>query len=145
MALHLNNMSSLMWYGDGRLHQVHLDDSRTVVIADNLDIKADEHGLLEYRVFVIDGQIRFISRAVDDKNMPLGVGNDLPIPADIRAQVSEKVPAILSNPEFPTTFCVDFFEYTDATGKSQFDICEFNPLESSGLFVSGSLMRNVID
>ena len=106
------------------------DNSTPVLVTDALSIIKDNYGKREWRVFVVKNKIWCISRASDDL-------------VDIESYVVENIKIMVNqiskNPFFPSSYCVDFFEYED-NGKIIFDISEFNPIESSGVYRNNDLV-----
>lgn len=106
------------------------DNSTPVLVTDALSIIKDDYGKREWRVFVVKNKIWCISRASDDL-------------VDIEPYVIEKIQKKINNLSeisiFPSSYCVDFFEY-DNHGEVIFDICEFNSIESSGVYRNNDLV-----
>lgn len=106
------------------------DNSTPVLITDALAIITDEYGKREWRVFVVKNKIWCISRSSDDL-------------IDIEPYIIEKAQSTINelskNSTFPSSYCVDFFEY-EHNGKNIFNICEFNPIESSGAYRNNDLV-----
>lgn len=106
------------------------DDSTPVLVTDILSIVKDDYGKREWRVFVVKNKIWCISRASDDL-------------VDIEPYVVEKIQRKISElseiAQFPSSYCIDFFEY-DIKGEIIFDICEFNSIESSGVYRNNDLV-----
>lgn len=101
----------------------HKDDD--FIVSDVLDIKTDASGELEYRAFIIDGQIMNISRRHDY----LICQN----PEEIVAKAKEVV-RDLSNTEFPKSYVLDLFVTNDGI-----DVLECNPIEGSGYYLYNSI------
>ncbi len=106
------------------------DNSTPVLVTDALSIIKDNYGKREWRVFVVKNKIWCISRASDDL---------VDIESYVVENIKRKVNQISKNPFFPSSYCVDFFEYED-NGKIIFDISEFNPIESSGVYRNNDLV-----
>lgn len=106
------------------------DNSTPVLVTEKLSIICDDDGKREWRAFVVKNKIWCISRASDDL-------------VDIEPYVIEKakkrIKEISENSVFPSSYCIDFFEY-DCKGETIFDICEFNSLESSGVYRNNDLV-----
>lgn len=106
------------------------DNPTPVLVTDALSIIKDDFGKREWRVFVVKNKIWCISRSSDDL-------------VDIEPYVIEKVKRKISQlseiANFPSSYCVDFFEY-DNNGETVFDICEFNSIESSGVYRNNDLV-----
>ena len=106
------------------------DNSTPVLVTDALSIIKDNYGKREWRVFVVKNKIWCISRASDDL---------VDIESYVVENIKRKVNQISKNPFFPSSYCVDFFEYEN-NGKIIFDISEFNPIESSGVYRNNDLV-----
>lgn len=106
------------------------DNSTPVLVTDALSIITDEHGKREWRVFVVQNKIWCISRASDTL---------VAIEPYIVKKIQHKINELSKNSKFPSSYCVDFFEY-EHNGKAVFNICEFNPIESSGVYQSNELI-----
>lgn len=106
------------------------DNSTPILITDTLSIIKDEYGNREWRVFVVKNKIWCISRVSDDL---------VEIEPYVIEKVQTKIKELSKNKDFPSSYCVDFFEYSDK-GEIVFDICEFNPIESSGVFRNNDLV-----
>lgn len=106
------------------------DNSTPVLVTDALSIIKDDYGKREWRVFVVKNKIWCISRASDDL-------------VDIEPYVFEKIKIKIEQLSkisiFPSSYCVDFFEYEN-NGEVIFDICEFNSIESSGVYRNNDLV-----
>ena len=106
------------------------DNSTPVLVTNALSIINDNYGKREWRVFVVKGKIWCISRVSDDL---------VDIEPYVIEKVQRKINQISKIPIFPSSYCVDFFEYDD-NGKVVFDICEFNSIESSGVYRNNDLV-----
>lgn len=106
------------------------NNSTPVLVTDALYIIKDDYGKREWRVFVVRGKIWCISRVSDDL---------IDIEPYVIEKIQRKIEQILEVSIFPTSYCVDFFEY-DKNGEIIFDICEFNPIESSGVYRNNDLV-----
>ncbi len=106
------------------------DNSAPVLVTDALSIIKDDYGKREWRVFVVKGKIWCISRASDDL---------VDIEPYVIEKIKRKVEQLSKIAIFPSSYCVDFFEY-DNNGEVVFDICEFNPIESSGVYRNNDLI-----
>lgn len=106
------------------------DNSTPVLVTEALSIIKDDYGKREWRVFVVKNQIWCISRASDDL---------VDIEPYIIEKIKQKIDELSEISIFPSSYCVDFFEY-DNNGKVAFDICEFNPIESSGVYRNNDLV-----
>lgn len=111
-------------------NKIIADNSTPVLVTDALSVIRDDYGRREWRVFVVKGKIWCISRSSDDL-------------VDIEPYVIEKIQRKMEQLSeisiFPSSYCVDFFEY-DNNGEVVFDICEFNPIESSGAYRNNDLV-----
>ncbi len=106
------------------------NNSTPVLVTDALSIIKDDYGKREWRVFVVRDKIWCISRVSDDL---------IDIEPYVIEKIQRKIEQILEVSIFPSSYCVDFFEY-DKNGEIIFDICEFNPIESSGVYRNNDLV-----
>lgn len=106
------------------------NNSTPVLVTDALSIIEDDYGKREWRVFVVKGKIWCISRASDDL---------VDIEPYVIEKIQRKIEQLLEISIFPSSYCVDFFEY-DNNGEVVFDICEFNPIECSGVYRNNDLV-----
>lgn len=106
------------------------DDSTPVLVTDALSIIKDDYGKREWRVFVVIGKIWCISRASDDL---------VDIEQYVIEKIQRKIEQLSKISIFPSSYCIDFFEY-NSNGKVIFDICEFNSIESSGVYRNNNLV-----
>lgn len=106
------------------------DNSTPVLVTNALSIIKDDYGKREWRVFVVKGKIWCVSRESDDL---------IDIEPYVIQKIQKKIEEISKTSIFPSSYCVDFFEYDD-NGEVVFDICEFNPIESSGVYRNNDLV-----
>lgn len=106
------------------------DNSTPVLVTNALSIVKDNYGKREWRVFVVKGKIWCISRASDDL---------VDIEPYVIEKIQRKIEQLSEISSFPSSYCVDFFEY-DNEGEVVFDICEFNSIESSGVYRNNDLV-----
>lgn len=106
------------------------DDSTPVLVTDALSIIKDDYGKREWRVFVVKGKIWCISRASGDL---------VDIEQYVIEKIQRKIEQLSKISIFPSSYCIDFFEY-NSNGKVIFDICEFNSIESSGVYRNNNLV-----
>ena len=106
------------------------DNSTPVLVTDALSILKDEYGKREWRVFVVKNKIWCISRSSDDL---------VDVEPYVVEKIQRKIIELSEVANFPSSYCVDFFEY-DNNGKVIFDICEFNSIESSGVYRNNDLV-----
>jgi len=106
------------------------DNSTPVLVTDALSIIKDDYGKREWRVFVVKNKIWCISRASDDL---------VDIEPYIIEKIQRRIEQLSEISNFPSSYCVDFFEY-DNNGEVIFDICEFNSIESSGVYRNNDLV-----
>ncbi|MCI8384237.1 MAG: hypothetical protein HFJ33_05180 [Clostridia bacterium] len=106
------------------------DNLTPVLVTDALSIIKDDYGKREWRVFVVKGKIWCISRTSDDL---------VDIEPYIIEKIQRKIEQLSEKSIFPSSYCVDFFEY-DNNGEVVFDICEFNPIECSGVYRNNNLV-----
>lgn len=118
------SLFSFVGYGLFGGNMLISDNSTPVLVTNALSIIKDDYGKREWRVFVVKNRIWCISRSSDDL-------------VDVEPYIIEKIQKKVENLSkisiFPSTYCVDFFEY-DSNGETIFDICEFNSIESSGVY-----------
>lgn len=106
------------------------DNSTPVLVTNALSIIKDDYGKREWRVFVVKGKIWCVSRESDDL---------IDIEPYVIQKIQKKIEEISKTSIFPSSYCVDFFEYDD-NGEVVFDICEFNSIESSGVYRNNDLV-----
>ena len=106
------------------------DNSTPVLVTDALSIIKDDYGKREWLVFVVKNKIWCISRASDDL---------VYIEPYVIEKIQRKIEQLSEISNFPSSYCVDFFEY-DNNGEVIFDICEFNSIESSGVYRNNDLV-----
>lgn len=112
----------------------HLDDD--FIISDAVNIDKDKHGPLEYRAFVIKNEIFNISRI--SENLLCS------IPKEVIDKLREVV-NILKETDFPKSYVIDLFIYTDNRGKKSIDILECNPIIASGTYLYNSIFEKTLD
>ena len=105
-------------------------NSTSVLITETLSVVEDAFGKREWRVFVVKNKIWCISRSSDDL---------VDIEPYVIEKIKRKIEEISKISKFPSSYCVDFFEY-EKDGKVIFDICEFNSIESSGVYRNNDLV-----
>jgi hypothetical protein len=107
---------------DHRFNWLTMDEP--VLIEPFLTLKKDNRYAnvpVEYRSFVIDGNfVTSRSWVPNTGQIPQGV-------KDITAQIVDAMPDGMQK-----SFVVDVLEYIDDQGESHFDLCEINPITSSG-------------
>ena len=106
------------------------DNSTPVLVTDALSIIKDDFGKREWRVFVVKNKLWCISRSSNDL---------IDIEPYVIENVERKIAQLSEIANFPSSYCVDFFEY-DNNGETVFDICEFNSIESSGVYRNNDLV-----
>lgn len=106
------------------------DNSTSVLVTEALSVVEDAFGKREWRVFVVKNKIWCISRSSDDL---------VDIEPYVIEKIKRKIEEISKISKFPSSYCVDFFEY-EKDGKVIFDICEFNSIESSGVYRNNDLV-----
>ncbi len=119
------------------LHQalmVHLNDD--FIISDVVDIVRDKYGPLEYRGFVVDGELFNVSRISDF--LMCGV------PKDCIKRMKEVIEEAKKT-GFQKTFVVDLFYYKDSSGNISLDVLECNPLIASGTYLYNSVFSKSCD
>ena len=108
--------------------EAHQDDD--FIISDVVEIMSDDFGPLEYRGFVIDGELFNVSR-VHDYLMER-------VPEEYINKMKNVIESVKDS-EFPKTFVVDVFSYVDDKGNSCVDVLECNPLVASGTYLYNSV------
>ena len=108
--------------------EAHQDDD--FIISDVVEIMRDGFGPLEYRGFVIDGELFNVSR-VHDYLMER-------VPEEYINKMKNVIESVKDS-EFPKTFVVDVFSYVDDKGNSCVDVLECNPLVASGTYLYNSV------
>lgn len=108
----------------------HLDED--FIISQVVSIDSDKYGLLEYRAFVIQGEVFNVSR----------IGNDLPndIPNDVISKLKEIVNYLKEN-SFSNSYVIDLFIYIDKKGNRIVDVLECNPIIASGTYLYNSIFN----
>lgn len=98
------------------------------VISEKVNRKKDNIGNLEYRVFVIEGRIKSISRITDT------------VFHKIDKEVYEKILEIIKSlKDFSSSYVIDVFEYLKKE-ETVFDVVEFNSLPASGTYLYNSII-----
>ena len=106
---------------DHRFNWLSYDEA--VLIEPFLTLKKDKKYVnlpIEYRSFVVDGKFVTSRSWVPEHKVPQSV-------VDITAQIVDAMPDGMQK-----SFVVDVLEYLDEYGNSHFDLCEINPITSSG-------------
>ena len=112
----------------------HRDDE--FIISDVVDIARDKCGSLEYRAFVVEGEIYNVSRMHDR------LLNTIPDKVMIKLHdVVEKMSGI----EFPRSYVVDLFAYNSIGDEQEIDVLEFNPILASGTFLYNTVFTKIDD
>lgn len=106
------------------------------IISDEVFIEHDKNGPLEYRAFIINGNIYNISR----------ISNTLlcTIPKEIIYKLQEIV-SKLKETDFPKSYVIDLFIYKNKFGEKVVDILECNPIIASGIYLYNSVIEKVED
>ena len=117
-----------------RALELHKDED--FIISDEVSIVENENGPFEWRCFVVNGKILNISRTNDCllEQVPDYV-------IDKALDVMNK----LSETDFPSSFVLDLFMYTDLDNNQVFDVLECNPIESSGTYLYNSVFIDDYD
>lgn len=108
----------------------HLDEE--FIISDVVSIEQDQHGLLEYRAFVVNNQIMNISRVSSY------------LLSTVPGEIVEKLNNVISNlkeTDFPKSYVIDCFIYKNELGIKEIDILECNPIVTSGLYLYNSVFE----
>lgn len=110
----------------------HLDDD--FIISRKVNIKEDEYGKKEYRCFIVNNEIYNISRFTTSVLHPIDI------------KVLEKAQEIVEKQKevFPGYYVLDLFEY-QLDGEDYMDVVEFNPINSSGLYLYNSCLNKSND
>lgn len=96
------------------------------IISEVVDRKKDELGIIEYRVFVVGGRIKSISRYTLSKLHR------------IDKKVFDRIFEIVNSIEnFPKDYVVDIFEY-EKDGETELDVVEFNNVTTAGTYLYNS-------
>lgn len=100
----------------------HLEDE--FLLSNKVSIDSDEFGSIEYRGFVLNNRIMNVSRILDSTYhyIPQEV-------IDYFYQVIDSLPN-----DFPYSYVLDVFSHDH-----QYDILEFNPIETSGKYLYNSI------
>ena len=112
----------------------HINDE--FIISDEVFIEQDKNGPLEYRAFIINGNIYNISR----------ISNTLL--CTIPKEVIKKTQEIISNlkeTDFPKSYVIDLFIYKNRFGKKEVDVLECNPIIASGIYLYNSVIEKIKD
>lgn len=107
----------------------HYSKDTEILVYEALSINKDEYGKREWRAFVVNNELWCLSRFAD---------NVVPIEDYIYPKVKEKIKSFTG--KMPSSYVVDFFEYTDKDNSTVFDIIEFNPIIASGVFQNNDLV-----
>lgn len=107
---------------------ISLHQDEDFIISEKIDILEDQHGIIEYRSFVMNGELCNISRLTTE------VFHQIP-EEDIKKM--NKIIARI-NSSMPSFYVVDFFVYIE-DGARKIDVCELNPISSSGLYLYNSI------
>jgi len=129
LSLSENALKSKILF-DSHFHSANMRISKEtpIIVCQKLDIVKDEFGKREWRAFVVDNELLCLSRASDDV---------VPIEEDVYIKVQKRINEFKGM--IPSSYVVDFFEYTDDT-ETVFDVCEFNPIISSGVYQNNDLV-----
>ncbi|MBQ2873297.1 MAG: hypothetical protein IJE89_04800 [Bacilli bacterium] len=98
----------------------HLDED--FIISSFVNIEKDQDGLLEYRAFIINGEIHNISRNSDS------------LLSDIPNEVITELENIVKNlkkTDFPNSYVLDLIVYSDLFWNKTIDVLECNPIIAS--------------
>ena len=117
---------------EGNFYQAikaHKDDD--FIISDVVDIVHDDSGPLEYRGFVIDGELFTVSRVHDY------------LMGKVDAGIIKKMQEVIdeaSSSDFPKSFVVDVFVCKE-DGETYVDVLECNPIVASGTYLYNSVFE----
>ena len=106
------------------------------IISDVVEIAEDSKGLLEYRAFIVNGNIYNISRVHDYLLEP--------IPEIIMTKL-QGVINNLSQTDFPKSYVVDLYIGKNKCGKSIVDVLECNPIVASGTYLYNTVFKRSDD
>lgn len=127
-----DNGSSFKILMDSTMHSVSMmgikNPNEKILVSRAVDVIKDEFGKREWRAFVVQNELLSLSRASDDV-------------VHIEEYVYDNVKKYIKEFEsvLPSSYVVDFFEYQEEKNVI-FDICEFNPIEASGVFQNNDLI-----
>ncbi|MBE5822026.1 MAG: hypothetical protein E7311_05525 [Clostridiales bacterium] len=110
-------------------HLAHYSGDTPILIYPAVSILKDTYGRREWRAFVVNNELLCLSRFSD---------NVVPIEDYIYEKVKDKIKECEG--KIPSSYVVDFFEYTDENNETIFDIVEFNPIIASGVFQNNDLV-----
>lgn len=117
---------------DSSFHSVNLsinNPETPVLVCKAVKVLVDEFAKREWRAFVVNNEFLSLSRFSD---------NIVPIEEYVYDKVKEKIREFEGI--MPSSYVVDFFEYTDDNEETIFDISEFNPIIASGTFRNNDLV-----
>lgn len=114
--------------------ETHQDDE--FIISDVVEIIETETGMLEYRAFIVEGEIFNISRAHDYL-----LGN---IPENVLEKLTSMITK-LKDTDFPTSYVMDLFICKGKENKTYVDVLECNPICSSGTYLYNSVLQKTSD
>ncbi len=113
--------------------KIHAEDE--FIISEEIEIVKDDLGNLEYRCFVIDGEICNISR-------PLFLTYHS-ISKEVEKAAQKLLDKIKKISDFPSTFCLDFMQcQIPRTNVIIYDFVELNPLEATGEYLYNTRFEN---
>lgn len=114
--------------------QTHQDDE--FIISDVVEIIKEATCPLEYRAFIVEGEIFNISRVHDY------------LQGSIPHNILEKLISVidqLKDTDFPKSYVMDLFVCKDKTNKTYIDVLECNPICSSGTYLYNSVLQKTDD
>ena len=114
--------------------EVHREDD--FIISDVVEIVKDDFGSLEYRAFVVNGEIYNISRIHDQLFCT--------IPDNVMKKLNSVVEK-MAGTEFPKSYVVDLFVYQDSYDGQAVDVLEFNPIVASGTYLYNTVFERIAD
>ena len=106
------------------------------IISEAVKIARDKHGLLEFRAFIVNGEIYNVSRISQNLLSK--------IPKEILNKLKEIV-SKLNISDFPKSYVIDLFIYTSKEGNRVVDILECNPIIASGTYLYNSVIEKIPD
>lgn len=126
-------VSNLFNQNSAFLKAIKEHENEEFIISDVVSIDKDKNDILiEYRTFIMNGQIMNISR-VSDHLLET-------IPEEILDKLNN-ILISLKETDFPTSFVIDLFVYSNPEEKRVVDVLECNPIISSGLYLYNSVFE----
>lgn len=108
----------------------HLDED--FIISSYVNIEKDLYGPLEYRAFVINGELFNVSRTSNQ--------TEYVIPNEVMIKLKNMI-SFLSGTDFPDSYVVDLFLYKDSLGNIVVDVLGCNPIIASEKYLFNSIFE----